>query len=453
MVLAAGLGHPAAADHPCDAEADGAGPQPAGDGAHPSGCWPATGSPRRSPTCTGSRRRSRAISATAPSFGLELSYSREEQLLGHRRRGPQRRRLPRRLVPGDLRRRAHRHRPQGDAASSTSPTTGSRPWPPSGSPTPSQFGVVITGEDGRIQGFQEKPDAGRGALRPRQLLHLHVPLGDLRLLPRAGDEQGGRSADDPPGFADWAMDVFPALLEGDVPFYSHEIDAYWNDIGNLDELRQGNLDALRGAVAVEPGAPEVGGRGLGGQPARRRRGHGPGAGRRRGRDRRGRSDRGPGGPRRRLPDRRRRLVRDAILLDGRRVPPQAMLVGGIAATRDEAPDAISDDSARHARAAAPRIGHGAPASARQAPSCRRSAPPAAAPARAEAVLCGRCARRLADAEPLRGAGPAGIDRAWSSAPHEGVARDLVAALKFRRLLPVAGLMADRIPVAAPGATC
>jgi NDP-sugar pyrophosphorylase family protein len=51
--------------------------------------------------------------------------------------------------------------------------------------------------------------------------------------------------------------VVPALLEADVPFYSHEIEAYWNDIGNLDELREGNLDALRGAVAVEPGAPEV----------------------------------------------------------------------------------------------------------------------------------------------------------------------------------------------------
>ena len=53
------------------------------------------------------------------------------------------------------------------------------------------------------------------------------------------------------------MDVFPALLDGDVPFYSHEIDAYWNDIGNLEELRQGNFDALLGAVEVEPGAPEV----------------------------------------------------------------------------------------------------------------------------------------------------------------------------------------------------
>jgi predicted amidophosphoribosyltransferase len=52
--------------------------------------------------------------------------------------------------------------------------------------------------------------------------------------------------------------------------------------------------------------------------------------------------------------------------------------------------------------------------------------------------------------PLEGAGPPGIDRAWSSAPHEGVARDLVAALKFRRLLPIAELIADRMQWLAPG---
>jgi NDP-sugar pyrophosphorylase family protein len=50
------------------------------------------------------------------------------------------------------------------------------------------------------------------------------------------------------------MDVFPALLEGDVPFYSHEIDAYWNDIGSVAEFVQGNLDALRGAVRIDPPA-------------------------------------------------------------------------------------------------------------------------------------------------------------------------------------------------------
>jgi predicted amidophosphoribosyltransferase len=70
--------------------------------------------------------------------------------------------------------------------------------------------------------------------------------------------------------------------------------------------------------------------------------------------------------------------------------------------------------------------------------------------RPEAVLCTRCSRRLAEADPLQGSGAPGLDRAWSSAPHEGVARDLVTALKFRRLLPVAGLMAERIQWLAPG---
>lgn len=69
--------------------------------------------------------------------------------------------------------------------------------------------------------------------------------------------------------------------------------------------------------------------------------------------------------------------------------------------------------------------------------------------RAEAVVCTRCARRLAAAEPLLGKGPPGLDRSWSSASHDGVVRDLVVALKFRRLLRVADLMAERIHWLAP----
>jgi predicted amidophosphoribosyltransferase len=69
--------------------------------------------------------------------------------------------------------------------------------------------------------------------------------------------------------------------------------------------------------------------------------------------------------------------------------------------------------------------------------------------RSDAVLCTRCSRRLAEAGPLSGNGPPGLDRAWSSASHEGVARDLVAALKLRRLLPVAELIAERIEWLAP----
>ena len=71
--------------------------------------------------------------------------------------------------------------------------------------------------------------------------------------------------------------------------------------------------------------------------------------------------------------------------------------------------------------------------------------------RLDATLCTRCSRRLAEADPLEGGGAPGLDRAWSSAPHEGVARDLLTALKFRRLLPVADLIADRIHWLAPRA--
>ena len=65
------------------------------------------------------------------------------------------------------------------------------------------------------------------------------------------------------------------------------------------------------------------------------------------------------------------------------------------------------------------------------------------------VICERCDAELNAAGQLEGGPPDGIDRCWSSAPHRGVARDLVSALKYRRLLPVAELIADRIALHAP----
>jgi mannose-1-phosphate guanylyltransferase len=114
----------------------------------------------------------------------------------------------------------------------------------------SQFGVAITSADGRIQGFQEKPDPAE-ALSDLANCGIYMFRSEIfDFFPAPGISKAA-GPNDPPGFADWAMDVFPRLLEGDIPFYSHEIDAYWNDIGNLEELRQGTLDALEGTVAVE----------------------------------------------------------------------------------------------------------------------------------------------------------------------------------------------------------
>ncbi|HET6998669.1 MAG TPA: NDP-sugar synthase [Solirubrobacterales bacterium] len=114
----------------------------------------------------------------------------------------------------------------------------------------SQFGVAITGADGRIQGFQEKPEPAE-ALSDLANCGIYMFRSEIfDFFPEPGTSKAA-GPDDPPGFADWAMDVFPRLLEGDVPFYSHEIDAYWNDIGNLEELRSSTLDALNGTVEVE----------------------------------------------------------------------------------------------------------------------------------------------------------------------------------------------------------
>jgi mannose-1-phosphate guanylyltransferase len=113
-----------------------------------------------------------------------------------------------------------------------------------------QFGVAITDAEGRIGGFQEKPPASE-ALSDLANCGIYMFREEIfDYFPSPGTSKAA-GAGDPDGFADWAMDVFPRLLEGDVPFYSHEIDAYWNDIGNLTELREGNLDALEGRVEVE----------------------------------------------------------------------------------------------------------------------------------------------------------------------------------------------------------
>lgn len=100
-----------------------------------------------------------------------------------------------------------------------------------------EYGVVIHDADGRIKGFQEKPD-------PADALSELGNCGIYCFSPEIFDYFPDRP------FVDWANDVFPALLENDVPFYVHEIDDYWNDVGSLAELRQGTWDALDGKLGL-----------------------------------------------------------------------------------------------------------------------------------------------------------------------------------------------------------
>lgn len=120
----------------------------------------------------------------------------------------------------------------------------------------SQFGVVITDEENRVQGFQEKPDPAEALSDLANSGVYMFRSGIFDYFPDPGTSEAAEP-DDPSGFADWALDVFPALLSAGLPFYSFEVDAYWNDIGTIEELRQGNFDALTGAVRLDRGVPEV----------------------------------------------------------------------------------------------------------------------------------------------------------------------------------------------------
>jgi mannose-1-phosphate guanylyltransferase len=103
----------------------------------------------------------------------------------------------------------------------------------------SEFGVVITDSAGRIQGFQEKPDPAEAL---SDLASCMIYVLDREIFDYFPSKP----------VVDFAREVFPALLENDVPFYVHRTDDYWNDVGSLPEYLRGNLDAVEGTVEIEP---------------------------------------------------------------------------------------------------------------------------------------------------------------------------------------------------------
>jgi mannose-1-phosphate guanylyltransferase len=107
-----------------------------------------------------------------------------------------------------------------------------------------EYGVVLHDSEGRVTGFQEKP-------HPDDALSNLGNCGIYTFDPAIFDYFPQRP------FVDWAQDVFPALLEADVPFHIYELSEYWNDIGSLAELRRGTFDALRGDLKLQVAGQEV----------------------------------------------------------------------------------------------------------------------------------------------------------------------------------------------------
>src|SRR3989440_6410724 len=96
---------------------------------------------------------------------------------------------------------------------------------------PLEFGIVVTDDEGRIERFLDKPSWG-------QVFSDTINTGIYVLEP----EVLRHIPTDRP--YDFSKELFPLLLEMGRPLYGYVMDGYWQDIGNLDQFRQANFDAL-----------------------------------------------------------------------------------------------------------------------------------------------------------------------------------------------------------------
>jgi mannose-1-phosphate guanylyltransferase / phosphomannomutase len=102
---------------------------------------------------------------------------------------------------------------------------------------PLEFGIVITGEDGRVERFLEKPGWG-------EVFSDTINTGIYILEPEA-------LAHVPPGEEfDFSADLFPLLLEKGFPLYGHVAEGYWEDVGTLPAYLDVHRDILDGKVDV-----------------------------------------------------------------------------------------------------------------------------------------------------------------------------------------------------------
>jgi mannose-1-phosphate guanylyltransferase/phosphomannomutase len=111
-------------------------------------------------------------------------------------------------------------------------------------PDPLEFGIVIAGEDGRIQRFLEKPTWG-------QVFSDTVNTGIYVMEPEVLDEVPAGEA------VDWSGEVFPRLLERGAPLFGWVADGYWEDVGTHESYLKAQADVLSRRVRADIDGFEV----------------------------------------------------------------------------------------------------------------------------------------------------------------------------------------------------
>src|SRR3982074_1030082 len=102
---------------------------------------------------------------------------------------------------------------------------------------PLEFGIVVTDEDGRVERFLEKPSWGQVF---SDTINTGIYVLDAEVLKHVPTDRP----------YDFSKELFPLLLEMGRRRFGYVMDGYWQDIGNLDQYRQANFDALDAKVQL-----------------------------------------------------------------------------------------------------------------------------------------------------------------------------------------------------------
>lgn len=109
---------------------------------------------------------------------------------------------------------------------------------------PSEYGIALLNERGRITRFLEKPKGevifSNSANTGVYIFDRHV----LELIPK-GVQYG------------FGHNLFPMLLEQKTRFYGYLTSSYWKDVGNLRQYQEAHRDALSGRAEIKLPVPEV----------------------------------------------------------------------------------------------------------------------------------------------------------------------------------------------------
>ncbi len=115
-------------------------------------------------------------------------------------------------------------------------------------PEARQFGVMQIDTDGRIQGFEEKPDEPQAI--PGDPEHALASMGIYVFTARFLFEQLCLDATRPGSQHDFGKNIIPSIIHSHrvfaFPFRdeNRKADAYWRDVGTLDAYYEANMDLV-----------------------------------------------------------------------------------------------------------------------------------------------------------------------------------------------------------------